>query len=428
MLVFVVNKENRPLMPCKPSRARKLLKAGKAKVVRTIPFTIKLLFGSSGYTQPIIAGMDTGSKIIGCSAIGNGKVLYQSEIYMRVDISKKMQQRAMYRRTRRSRKTRYRPARFDNRNNSRKKGRLAPSLRSKLESHFREKRFVESILPISEWKVELASFDIHKITEPHISGIGYQSGNQKGFYNVKAYVLFRDGYTCQHCRGMSKDPKLHCHHIVFRSEKGTDTPNNLICLCNTCHDALHRGDFKLSTRRSKTKHPTEVGIVKSQIKKSSWNFIETFGYETKYKREKILELQKTHYFDAVSICCNNQKVELEDIFYLKKHVSKGDYQQRTGKRSEKIIPTGKLFGLRKFDLIKTKQGVGIIKGKRSTGYFALTDVMGNKIHDSVNVKRNCERLRARSTTLIEQKVIPADLTHSSPTCRATPSEEGVSCL
>jgi hypothetical protein len=44
---------------------------------------------------------------------------------------------------------------------------------------------------------------------------------------------------------------------------------------------------------------------------------------------------------------------------LKKHVSKGDYQQRTGKRSEKVIPAGKLFGIRKFDLIETKQGVGI---------------------------------------------------------------------
>ena len=220
---------------------------------------------------------------------------------------------------------------------------------------------------------------------------------------------------------------MHCHHIVFRSEKGTDAPDNLICICNTCHDALHRGKFKLSNRRSKTKHPTEVGIIKSQIKKSDWNFIETFGYETKYKREQILELPKTHYSDAVSICCIDQKVEFEDIFYLKKHVSKGDYQQRTGNRSEKIIPTGKLFGLRKFDLIKTEQGAGIVKGKRSTGYFAITDVMGNKLHDSVNVKRNCERLRARTTTLIEQKVIPLELKHSSLTCRATPSEEGVSC-
>lgn len=98
----------------------------------------------------------------------------------------------MYRRTRRSRKTRYRPVRFDNRSNSRKEGRLAPSIRSKLESHYRERNFVESILPIKEWRVELASFDIHKITNPEVFGIGYQLGNQKDFYNVKAYVLSRD--------------------------------------------------------------------------------------------------------------------------------------------------------------------------------------------------------------------------------------------
>ena len=136
MLVFVINQNKKPLMPCKPSKARKLLQAGKAKVVRNTPFTIKLLFGSSGYTQPVIAGMDTGSKVVGCAAIANGKVLYQSEIYLRENVSKKMEQRKMYRRTRRGRKTRYRPARFDNRGNSRREGRLAPSIRSKLEVSF----------------------------------------------------------------------------------------------------------------------------------------------------------------------------------------------------------------------------------------------------------------------------------------------------
>jgi hypothetical protein len=425
MLVFVINKGNKPLMPCKPSKARKLLKEGQAKVIRRIPFTIKLLFGSSGYIQPVIAGMDTGSKVVGCSAIANGKVLYQSEVYLREDVSKKMHQRAMYRKTRRSRKLRYRPARFDNRSNSRKDGRLAPSIRSKFDSHFRERNFVESILPVNKWKVELASFDIHKITNPEVYGIGYQNGDQKGFYNVKAYVLAKDNYICQYCKGKSKDPKLHCHHIVFRSQRGTDSPENLICLCNTCHDALHAGKIKLSGRKSKTKHATEISIIKSQIKKSGWNFTETFGYETKYKREQILELPKTHYFDAVSICSDN-KVELESSFFLKKHVNKGDYQQRTGKRSEKKIPTGKLFGLKKFDLIETEQGVGIVKGKRSSGYFAITDIMGNKIHDSAKVKQNCKRLRARTTTLLEQKVVMREFTPSSPTCRASPSEEGVS--
>jgi hypothetical protein len=427
MLVFIHNKENKPLMPCKPSKARKLLKEGKAKVIRREPFTIKLLYGSSNYVQPIIAGMDTGSKVIGVCAMTNGKVLYQSETYLREDVSGKMQQRAMFRRTRRSRKLRYRPARWNNRANSRRDGRLAPSLKSKLESHFREKKFVESILPVTKWKVELASFDIHKITNPDVFSFWYQKGNQMGFYNVKAYVLSRDNYTCQHCKGKSKDKHLHCHHIVFRSNRGTDTPENLITLCNTCHGDLHAGKIKLSGRKSITKHATEVGIIKSQIKKSGWDFLETFGYETKFKREQILHLPKTHYFDAVSICYTNLKVKFNDTLFLKKHVSKGDYQQRTGKRSEKKIPTGKLFGLRKFDLIQTEQGVGIVKGKRSSGYFAITDVMGNKIHDSAKVKQNCKRLRARTTTLLERKVVPVKVDAFLPHLSLR-SEEGVSCL
>lgn len=403
MLVFVLSREGKPLMPTNPVKARILLKTNKAKVVRNTPFTIKLNYDSGSYTQYVAAGMDTGSKKIGCAAIGNNKVLYQSEIEIRQDVSGKMEQRKMYRRNRRSRKTRYRPARFDNRRNSRKEGRLAPSIRSKLESHLREKRFVESVLPVTEWRIELASFDIHKITNPEVSEKGYQEGNLKGFYNVKAYVLYRDSYTCQYCKGKSKDSRLQCHHILFKSENGTDTPENLIILCETCHKALHKGEIKLSGKKSKTKHATEIGIIKTQIKKLGWKFRETFGYETKFKREQILSLPKTHYFDAVSICCD-QKVGLSDIVYLKRHVSKGDYQQRTGKRSEKKIPTGKLFGLRKFDLIRTEKGTGIIKGKRTSGYFAISDIFGNKIHDSVNVKRNCKRLRARTTALIEQKV------------------------
>jgi len=427
MLVFIHNKDGKPLMPCKHSKARKLLKEGKAKVIRITPFTIKLLFGSSNYVQTIIGGMDTGSKVIGVCAMSNGKVLYQSEVYLREDVSGKMQQRSMYRRTRRGNKTRYRPARWKNRVNSKRERRLAPSIRSKFDSHFREKKFLESILPVTKWKVELASFDIHKITNPYVHSFWYQKGNQLGFYNVKAYVLSRDNYTCQHCKGKSKDHKLHCHHIVFRSNKGTDTPENLITLCNTCHDALHEGKIKLSGRKSITKHATEVGIIKSQIKKSEWDFIETFGYETKFKREQVLHLPKTHYFDAVSICFTNLKVKFDNILYLKKHVSKGDYQQRTGKRSEKKIPTGKLFGLRKFDLIQTEQGVGIVKGKRSSGYFAITDIMGNKIHDSVKVKNGCKRLRARTTTLLEQKVVSVKVDAFLPHLSLR-SEEGVSCL
>lgn len=401
-MVYVINKNGKPLMPCKPAKAKHLLKAGKAKVIKRNPFTIKLLWDCEENTQEVIAGIDTGSKTIGCAAIANGKVIYQSEVQIRQDVLKKMKQRKMYRRNRRSRKIRYRKARWQNRASMRKTGRLAPSIKSKVDSHLREKKFVESILPVSCWKVETASFDIHKISNPNIRKWDYQKGNQKGFYNVKAYVLHRDGYQCQKCK--TKKGRLHVHHIVFRSRGGTNSPDNLIVLCSDCHEKFHNGEFEIKGTRSKTKHATEIGVVKTQLKKQFGDFEECFGYQTKLKREQILKLPKSHYFDAVAICCEDcEIVDLSDNVYFKKHVAKGDYQQTKGAHSEKRMPTGKLFGLRKFDYVQTTNGIGFVKGKRSTGFFAISDLEGKVISPSVNVKKDCTRLQARTTTLIERR-------------------------
>jgi hypothetical protein len=401
MFVYVLNRHGKPLMPCQPTVARLLLKKGKAKVKSRVPFTIKLVEDSTEFKQHIVAGMDTGSKHVGCAAIANNKVLYQSEVKLRTDVCKKMQQRAMYRRTRRGRKCRYRPARWANRASMRKDGRLAPSLKSKLDSHLREKKQVEAILPISHWKVETASFDIHKITNPEVAGTAYQQGVQKDFYNVKAYVLHRDGYKCQSGRKVKHSTKLHVHHKVFRSQGGTDAPSNLTTLCETCHNNLHAGKFELKEKKSKTKHATDIGIIKSRLKQC-WDFEETFGYETKHKRELVLKLPKTHYYDAVAICCEDGELAqpASQVLY-KRHVAAGDYQQTKGIRSEKRIPVGKLFGLKKHDFIRTPQGTGFVKGKRSTGYFALETILGEKVHASASVKKNTVRLTARTTTLTQ---------------------------
>ena len=91
MFVYVLSNKSEPMMPCKPSVARLLLKDGKAKVKSRMPFTIKLVGDSTEYKQPIVGGMDTGSVFVGCAAIANGKVIYQSQIKLRTDVSKKMQ-------------------------------------------------------------------------------------------------------------------------------------------------------------------------------------------------------------------------------------------------------------------------------------------------------------------------------------------------
>jgi hypothetical protein len=212
----------------------------------------------------------------------------------------------------------------------------------------------------------------------------------------------RDNYACQSARKVKHSAKLHVHHIVFRSQDGSNAPGNLKVLCETCHTDLHAGKFELKEKKSTTKYATEIGIVKAQLIKR-WDFEETFGYETKFKREVILALPKTHYNDAVAICCEDgELVQPASQVFHKRHVASGDYQQTKGIRSEKKIPVGKLFGLKKHDFIKTPHGTGFVKGKRSTGYFALENILGEKIHASANIKKKTVRLTARTTTLIQQ--------------------------
>ena len=84
MLVHVLNKKGNPLMPCSQGKARKLLASGMAKVVSREPFTIKLLFGSSGFKQEVIVSCDCGSTVAAFAAIANDKILYLSEVTLRL--------------------------------------------------------------------------------------------------------------------------------------------------------------------------------------------------------------------------------------------------------------------------------------------------------------------------------------------------------
>lgn len=174
-------------------------------------------------------------------------------------------------RKRRNRKTRYLPARFDNRG---KVDSIEPSIKSKVDSYLREKKFIGSILPISEWKVALASFDIHKISYPSVSNLhGWTSwySTKEDFYNTMAYVL--DSYTCPH---YLKAKNARNYHIKFRSQSRADIPSHLITLCNDRHDNLlarklgDQIDEKLTKKAaatSKTKHAKETETLESQLKK-----------------------------------------------------------------------------------------------------------------------------------------------------------------
>lgn len=250
-MVYVLNKDGKPLMPCKEAKARHLLEQGKAKVVKVIPFMIQLLFECENITQPISLGIDAGSKHIGISATTEKKVLYEADIELRNNIVDLLSSRREARRSRRNRKTRYRQARFNNR--KRKNEWLAPSVMQKIQTHLNAVDSVHKILPISEVNVEVANFDIQKIKNPEISGTEYQQGEQLGFWNVREYVLARDGFICQCCKGRTKDKILNVHHIESR-KTGGNSPGNLVTLCKTCHQNYHKSIVKLpkTIKRSKS--------------------------------------------------------------------------------------------------------------------------------------------------------------------------------
>lgn len=397
-MVYVLNQDGQPIMPTSNhAKVRILLKEGKAKVVYRCPFTIQLMYDSTNYTQEVSLGIDAGSKHIGVSATTKDMVLYEADAELRNDIVDSLSIRRQNRRTRRNRKTRYRKPRFLNRVKSKKKGWLAPSVKQKVETHLAVIRKVHQLLPITKIIVEVASFDIQKIKNPEIREIEYQQGEQLGFWNVREYVLFRDGHQCQCCKGKSKDKILNVHHIESR-KTGGNAPNNLITLCETCHTGYHKGTVKLPKtihRGMSFRDAAFMGIMRwgvyDKLKEIYPNVSLTYGYLTKNIRIAN-SLPKEHYIDARCISGNPKAVSNGEVFYQKKvrchnrqlhknNILKGGIRKRNQAEYE-------VKGFRLFDKVQFKGNEYFVFGRRATGYFDIRDLSGNKVNKgSVDYKK-----------------------------------------
>lgn len=408
MFVYVINKHGNPLMPCSPRKARILLKNKKAKVVKRTPFTIQLLYGSSGYKQPISLGVDTGTKHVGLSATTKNQVLLEAEVQLRTDIQELLATRRQFRRSRRNRNTRYRKARFLNR--KKPNGWLAPSIQHKVDSHIKLVKWVHSLLPITHITVEVAQFDTQKIKNPDIQGAAYQQGEQLGFWNVREYVLYRDGHTCQWCKGKSKDPVLNVHHIESR-KTGGDSPSNLMTLCKTCHDMIHREglEHEIQRRFSSLKDASHMTVMRWFI----WNGLKkvyphaniTYGYITKCIRIAN-GLSKSHMVDARCIS-GDPLAKPSGTVYLLKFVRKNNRQLhkatilKGGKRKSNKAPRF-VKGFQLFDKVVYEGKECFIFGRRSSGYFDLRLLDGTKVHASASWKK-LKRVEHASTLLIERR-------------------------
>ena len=340
MRVFVKNMRGQALMPCSQRKARIVLKQNKAKIIGYKPFTIQLTYATGEAKQDIHVGIDEGARHIGIAITSQNKVLAKGEVELRQDVHSLLTTRAMYRRCRRNRKTRYRKPRFLNR--KRKDGWLPPSTEGKLNANFFWIDKFCSLVPNPILHIEVGKFNIAKMINPSIMGAEYQQGQCVGYYGVRYFVFDRDNYTCQVC-GKSKGKVLHTHHIRYKSLGGTDRADNLITVCTECHTSKNHKEggilykwMKEGKKVKQYKEATFMNILRARTYKKYPNAIITYGSITTPKR-KELGLAKTHYNDAIAITnIDNIKENTNQIFYIKQfRKKKRSLHEATARKGKK---------------------------------------------------------------------------------------------
>lgn len=396
---FVLDTNKRPLNPIHPAQARKLLKDGQAAIFRRFPFTIILKSASNQKVQPLEIKIDPGSKCTGLAILFGSKLIWAAELTHRgATIQAALLSRHQIRRGRRSRKTRYRPARFLNR--TRAKGWLALSLQHRVDTTLTWINKLIKFTPIQSIAQELVRFDIQQMVNPEISSIEYQQGTLAG-YETREYLLEKWQRKCSYCE--VENVQLQIEHIVPRAKNGSNRISNLCLACESCNQKKGTLDIQIFL----AKKPEVLKRILSQAKRSlrdaaavnstRWALFNALkatdlpvttgsGGQTKFNRIR-LGLAKRHYLDAACIGEIDTLQVLTDRALLIKCQGHGTRQAcRTDKFGfpSRYVPRFKFVnGFQTGDIIKAivnkGKKIGTYIGRvavRSTGSFNISNQAG----------------------------------------------------
>ncbi|AGB40090.1 restriction endonuclease [Halobacteroides halobius DSM 5150] len=382
---FVLDSKGKLLDPTKSKKAWYLIRKGKASLVEEYPLIIKLkreVPKDQVNSDKLILGIDDGTKKVGFALVQKcqtkNKVLFKAVMEQRQDVSKKMEERRGYRRYRRSHK-RYRPARFDNRSSSKRKGRIPPSILQKKQAILRVVNKLKKYIRIDKIVLEDVSIDIRKLTEGReLYNWEYQESNRLD-ENLRKATLYRDDCTCQLCG--TTETMLHAHHIMPRRDGGADSIYNLITLCKACHkDKVDNNEYQYkdqflaiidSKELSDLKSASHVMQGKTWLRDKLSKIAQleiTSGGNTANKRIDY-EIEKSHSNDAI---CTTGLLPVDNIDDIKEY-----YIKPLRKKSKAKIKELKCF--RQRDLVKyTKRN-----GETYTGYITSLRIKNNKYNSKV---------------------------------------------
>ena len=223
-------------------------------------------------TQPVRLGIDPGRTNIGLAAVReDGTCLFRAKVETRnKEIPKLMEERREHRQqsrrgerlarkrlAKKNRTTMEKPlerslpgygkghvvvvkdiinteARFNNR--IRPKGWLTPTVHQLLQTHQRCVEIVCKILPVTDVAVELNQFDFQRMDNPQIKRWEYGKGPLHGLGSIRDALVKQQKGVCLLCGSAPID---HCHHLIPRSRRGSDTLPNMAGLCAACHANVH---------------------------------------------------------------------------------------------------------------------------------------------------------------------------------------------
>ena len=311
-MVFVLDKSKKPLDMISNAEARILIRKKLAVIHKIYPFTIRLRDNSAvskdrSYTVKI----DPGSRHTGIAITDDkNSVVMFAEIEHRGHIIKRsLGSRKNIRRSRRNRKTRYRPARFLNR--TRPEGWLAPSVKSRANNVINFIKKYKKLINIDKVMIENVSFDTAQMTAgTNLIGAAYQQGNL--YQNkLRSFIFSRSGGKCVYCGAKATE----IDHVIPRSNGGTNSSYNLVASCKSCNQMKSNKTLKEFgkimnknySHLEPKKLPKDASIVQAarnymvkEIVKLVSNTTLHDAWLTKYNRDE-LGLPKEHYYDALSV-------------------------------------------------------------------------------------------------------------------------------
>ncbi|WP_327354186.1 RNA-guided endonuclease IscB [Streptomyces sp. NBC_01304] len=400
--MFVLDKNGHPLQPTSPARARKLLNKGRAVVHRHTPFVIRLKDRTLELSEVdgVELGIDPGSKHTGIAVFthvaGERRGRYAIQLDHRgTTIRKKLEQRAAYRRGRRTRNLRYRAPRFSNR--TRPKGWLAPSLRHRVVTTLSWTSRLARWAPVRAAQVERVAFDTHALSaDGPLEGAEYQHGTLHGM-EVREYLLAKFGRACIYC-GVTGVP-LNIDHVHPRSKGGSDRVSNLVLACIPCNEtkanrpveefAPHRAADILKRAKAPLRDAAAVNSTRWVLWQALGDMLPTHtasGGRTKWNRTRT-HLPKTHTLDALAVGTLDTITEIVTTVLVVGCTGRGTHTRtrpnQHGFPRLRMPRQKQFFGYQTGDLARAVVPIGKKAGTytgriavRSTGRFNITTAHG----------------------------------------------------